>query len=220
MKVKITKDYIVELDDVKRWSTQEIYNIISLKRENTEIYFTVQYIDCLTKVQADIAFLVPGEMEQDAVYGMYQRLVALSAPYIGLICSDEPGELITTPEQVAYLLRKRNVDTVAWALDVLIKAKQIRILDTGEYYITSVPKMVLGRNWTDGKGRQKTWNDVNKTASHSEYVRQKQLEKQRDQEAVERVRAAGEYVCDDDELPYPGQAVQDARAFMRGGLDG
>lgn len=218
MQVKIAKDFYVELNDVKKWSAQEIYNIISAKRRNTDIYFTVQYTDAMDKIQRGIEYLVPDEVEQDAVYGMYQRLVALSAPYIGLICNGEPGERVTTPAQVARMLYRRNVDAVAKALDVLIEAKAIRVLDTGEYYLVDVPKMVLGRNHTDSKGRQKQWAEVNKTTEHSEYVRKKQLEKQRDQEAVERVRKAGEYVCDDAELPYPGQAVQDARAFMRGGM--
>ena len=220
MQVKIAKDFYVDIDekDVRQWTTQEIYNIIRAKRANTRIYFTVQYIGTLDKVQSRIAYFVPDEAEQDAIYGMYQRLISLAAPNIGLISSEEPGELVTTPEQVAFLLGRRNVDAVARALDVLIKAKQIRVLDTGEYFLVAVPEMVLGRNHTDSKGRQKTWGEVSKTAEHSDYVRKKQIEKQRDQEAVERVRKAGEYICDDDELPYPGQAVQDARAFMRGGL--
>lgn len=219
MQAKIAKDYYVELNDVKKWSAQEIYNIIAAKRRNTDIYFTVQYTDDAREIQSEISYLVQDEVDQDAVYGMYQRLVALSAPYIGLICNGEPGERVTTPAQVARMLRRRNVDAVERALDVLIEARAIRVLDTGEYYLVGVPKMVLGRNHTDSKGRQKQWAEVNKTTEHSEYVRKKQLEKQRDQEAVERVRKAG-YECDDAELPYPGQAVQDARAFMRGGLDG
>lgn len=210
MQVKIAKDFYVELDDVKSWSTKEIYNIIAAKRKNTDIYFTVQYNDSASKIQRGIEYLVPDEVEQDAVYGMYQRLVALSAPYIGLISNGEPGELVTTPAQVARMLYKRNVDAVAKALDVLIEAKAIRVLDTGEYYLVDVPKMVLGRNHTDSKGRQKQWAEVNKTAEHSDYVRRKQLEKKLvAPSVVASVNTAG-YVCDDDDLPYPGPVVPQA----------
>lgn len=208
--IKIAKDFYVDIKDVKKWSTQEIYNIINAKRKNTDIYFTVQYNDDAKEVQAEIGYLVTDEVEQDAIYGMYQRLVALSAPNIGLISNGEPGELVTTPAQVARMLRRRNVDAVARALDVLIEAKAIRVLDTGEYYLVGVPKMVLGKNHTDGKGRQKNWDDVNKTAEHSEYVRRKQLEKKLvAPSVVASVNTAG-YVCDDDDLPYPGPAVPQA----------
>ena len=210
MQAKIAKDYYVELNDVKKWSTQEIYNIIAAKRKNTDIYFTVQYNDSMGKIQRGIEYLVPDEVEQDAVYGMYQRLVALSAPNIGLISNGEPGELVTTPAQVARMLYRRNVDAVARALDVLIEAKAIRVLDTGEYYLVDVPKMVLGKNHTDSKGRQKNWDEVSKTAEHSDYVRKKQLEKKLvAPSVVASVNTAG-YVCDDDDLPYPGPVVPQA----------
>ena len=212
MQVKIAKDFFVDIDekDVRQWTTQEIYNIIRAKRANTRIYFTVQYIGTLDKVQSRIAYFVPDEAEQDAIYGMYQRLISLAAPNIGLISSEEPGELVTTPEQVAFLLGRRNVDAVARALDVLIKAKQIRVLDTGEYFLVAVPEMVLGRNHTDSKGRQKTWGEVSKTAEHSEYVRRKQIEKKLAAPGViASVNTAG-YVCDDDDLPYPGPVVPQA----------
>lgn len=210
MQAKIAKDFYVELNDVKKWSTQEIYNIIAAKRKNTDIYFTVQYNDSMGKIQRGIEYLVPDEVEQDAVYGMYQRLVALSAPNIGLISNGEPGELVTTPAQVARMLYRRNVDAVARALDVLIEAKAIRVLDTGEYYLVDVPKMVLGKNHTDSKGRQKNWDEVSKTAEHSDYVRRKQLEKKLvAPSVVANVNTAG-YVCDDDDLPYPGPVVPQA----------
>ena len=210
MQAKIAKDFYVELNDVKKWSTQEIYNIIAAKRKNTDIYFTVQYNDSMGKIQRGIEYLVPDEVEQDAVYGMYQRLVALSAPNIGLISNGEPGELVTTPAQVARMLYRRNVDAVARALDVLIEAKAIRVLDTGEYYLVDVPKMVLGKNHTDSKGRQKNWDEVSKTAEHSDYVRKKQLEKKLvAPSVVASVNTAG-YVCDDDDLPYPGPVVPQA----------
>ena len=210
MQAKIAKDFYVELNDVKKWSTQEIYNIIAAKRKNTDIYFTVQYNDSMGKIQRGIEYLVPDEVEQDAVYGMYQRLVALSAPNIGLISNGEPGELVTTPAQVARMLYRRNVDAVARALDVLIEAKAIRVLDTGEYYLVDVPKMVLGKNHTDSKGRQKNWDEVSKTAEHSDYVRRKQLEKKLvAPSVVASVNTAG-YVCDDDDLPYPGPVVPQA----------
>ena len=198
--IKVSKNCYVDINDACKWSSAEIYEIIEEKRSMTKIYFTVQFIADADKLRRELPWDVQDEMTLCAICDIYQRLIEASAPTIGLVWSQR-GK-VTSPEQVARVVNVRNLDLVQQALDVLIDNGYIRILDSGEYFLNYVPKMVLGRNHTDSEGRQKTWGEMEKSVVESERVRKYQKKKVASDDTAKRVKAVA---CDDldAELPFP-----------------